>query len=196
MTDWGHLDRGRRRRTEWIPRGIVFRAIDDAGGEVEWAQYERIVLTAGYKDVRSVNRFFVGEPEPVLRRARDMVVLTERGKSGADFFTTYWLPRLLSGKASWPGPGASGLIHATSAKPVAGTAQLSGAQPTHRLTAAVSQEPPWYIARCLEVEVTSQGTTLDDALENLKEALELYFEDTPAPSALAAPIIASVEIAA
>jgi predicted RNase H-like HicB family nuclease len=195
MTDWAYLDRGRRRRTEWIPRGVVFRAIDDAGGEVDWAQYERIVLSAGYKDVRSVNRFFVGEPEPVLRRERGNVVLTQRGKSAADFFTTYWLPRLLSGDAPWPGPSASSLIHATSAKPVVG-AVPSGTQPTHRLTAAVSLEPPWYVARCLEVEVTSQGRTLDDALANLKEALELYFEDMPAPAALAAPIIASVEIAA
>ncbi|MBA3244190.1 MAG: type II toxin-antitoxin system HicB family antitoxin [Actinobacteria bacterium] len=65
-----------------------------------------------------------------------------------------------------------------------------------RLTAAVNTEPPWYVARCLEVEVTSQGETLEAALENLKEALELYFEDQPAPSSLEPPIIASVEIAA
>ncbi|MGH2572179.1 MAG: type II toxin-antitoxin system HicB family antitoxin [Actinomycetota bacterium] len=48
-----------------------------------------------------------------------------------------------------------------------------------RLTAAVTHEPPWYVARCLEVEVTSQGKTVDEALANLKEALELYFEDRP-----------------
>ena len=44
--------------------------------------------------------------------------------------------------------------------------------------------------------MTSQGRTLDDALVNLKEALELYFEDVPAPPTLAPPIIASVEVAA
>jgi predicted RNase H-like HicB family nuclease len=60
----------------------------------------------------------------------------------------------------------------------------------------VSHEPPWYVARCLEVEVTSQGRTLDVALANLKEALELYFEDAPAPAALNAPIIASIDVAA
>jgi predicted RNase H-like HicB family nuclease len=50
-----------------------------------------------------------------------------------------------------------------------------------RLTAAVTNESPWWVARCLEVEVTSQGATPDDALANLKGALELYFENEPRP---------------
>jgi predicted RNase H-like HicB family nuclease len=35
------------------------------------------------------------------------------------------------------------------------------------------------VARCLEVEIASQGETQDQALINLKETLDLYFEDTP-----------------
>jgi predicted RNase H-like HicB family nuclease len=65
-----------------------------------------------------------------------------------------------------------------------------------RLMAAVTHEPPWYVARCLEVEVTSQGKTVDEALANLKEALELYFEDQPLPENLEPPIIASVDLSA
>ncbi|HXF97782.1 MAG TPA: type II toxin-antitoxin system HicB family antitoxin [Gaiellaceae bacterium] len=65
-----------------------------------------------------------------------------------------------------------------------------------RLTAAIAHEPPWYVARCLEVEVASQGETVEEALTNLKEALELYFEDAPTPESSEPPIIASVEIAA
>ncbi|WP_031515824.1 type II toxin-antitoxin system HicB family antitoxin [Streptomyces sp. NRRL F-5123] len=49
------------------------------------------------------------------------------------------------------------------------------------LTAAVTHEGEWYVARCLQVEVTSQGDSVEDALDNLREALELYFEDAPAP---------------
>jgi predicted RNase H-like HicB family nuclease len=64
------------------------------------------------------------------------------------------------------------------------------------LTAAISHEEPWYVARCLEVDVTSQGETVDGALESLKEALELYFEDAPGPDTGEPVIIASVEIAA
>jgi predicted RNase H-like HicB family nuclease len=48
-----------------------------------------------------------------------------------------------------------------------------------RLTAAISHEGDWYVARCLEVEVTSQGKTIDEARANLAEALGLYFEDEP-----------------
>lgn len=65
-----------------------------------------------------------------------------------------------------------------------------------RFTAAVTHEPPWYVARCLEVEVTSQGETSEGALANLKEALELYFENEPLPDGLEPPRIESVEIAA
>lgn len=63
-----------------------------------------------------------------------------------------------------------------------------------RLTAAITQEGAWYVARCLEVEVTSQGRTLEEAVENLREALELYFEDEAAPKPLPAPIIAPVDV--
>ena len=49
------------------------------------------------------------------------------------------------------------------------------------LTAAVTHEDGWYVARCLDVEVTSQGKTVEEALTNLREALELYFEDQPVP---------------
>ena len=65
-----------------------------------------------------------------------------------------------------------------------------------RLTAAITHEVPWYVARCLEVEVASQGETVEEALGNLREALELYFEDAPVPDLAEPPIIASVDIAA
>ncbi len=65
-----------------------------------------------------------------------------------------------------------------------------------RFTAAITHESPWYVARCLEVEVTSQGESVEIALANLREALELYFEDEPAPQQGEPPIIASVDIAA
>ena len=65
-----------------------------------------------------------------------------------------------------------------------------------RFTAAITNELPWYIARCLEVEVTSQGETVEEALGNLREALEFYFEDEPLPDHIDTPIIAPVDIPA
>jgi predicted RNase H-like HicB family nuclease len=64
------------------------------------------------------------------------------------------------------------------------------------LTAAVTHEGDWYVARCLQVEVTSQGRSVEESLTNLREALELYFEDQPAPEVgevITAPI--QVEVA-
>ena len=39
------------------------------------------------------------------------------------------------------------------------------------------QEEKWYVVKCLEVEVASQGKTRKEALKNIEEAVELYFED-------------------
>jgi predicted RNase H-like HicB family nuclease len=64
---------------------------------------------------------------------------------------------------------------------------------TIRLTATVTREGDWYVARCIDVEVASQGRTIDEALANLREALELYFEDQPAPDP-SEPIVAPVEV--
>ncbi len=63
-------------------------------------------------------------------------------------------------------------------------------------TAAVTQEGEWFVARCLEVEVASQGETQEEALANLKEALELYYEDTPLPEGIEPPVIAKVRLPA
>ncbi len=41
----------------------------------------------------------------------------------------------------------------------------------------VWKEDKWYVAKALEIEVASQGRTEKESLTNLKEALELYFED-------------------
>lgn len=47
-----------------------------------------------------------------------------------------------------------------------------------RFTAVITREEKWYVARCLELGVVSQGKTIDQAQANLKEAVELYLEDS------------------
>lgn len=64
---------------------------------------------------------------------------------------------------------------------------------TVRLTATVTPEDGGYVARTVEVEVASQGDTIDEALENLREALELYFEDEEVPEAHAA-LVAPIDV--
>ncbi|MDE0684338.1 MAG: type II toxin-antitoxin system HicB family antitoxin [Candidatus Poribacteria bacterium] len=50
-------------------------------------------------------------------------------------------------------------------------------------TASITQEDKWFIAQCLEVDVSSQGKSEDEAINNLREALELYFEP-PRPTVM------------
>ncbi len=58
------------------------------------------------------------------------------------------------------------------------------------------KEGEFYVAQCLNVEVNSFGKTKQEALSNLQEALELYFEDTPISEAtqIENPEIISTEL--
>lgn len=48
---------------------------------------------------------------------------------------------------------------------------------SYQLQNLVWKEGKFYVAQCLNVEVSSFGKTKKEALNNLNEALELYFED-------------------
>jgi len=49
-----------------------------------------------------------------------------------------------------------------------------------QFSASVWQEGQWYVAHCNEIEIASQGTTVEDALFNLQEAIELHYEEPTA----------------
>lgn len=49
-----------------------------------------------------------------------------------------------------------------------------------RLTAIIQREGDGYVALCPELDIASQGETIEAARENLREALELFFECAPA----------------
>ncbi|GLI52181.1 hypothetical protein TSYNTROOL_22670 [Tepidanaerobacter syntrophicus] len=53
----------------------------------------------------------------------------------------------------------------------------------------------WYVTKCLENSVASQRKTIEESLENLREALELYYEDN-IPEVVNAPtFITTLEVA-
>jgi predicted RNase H-like HicB family nuclease len=62
---------------------------------------------------------------------------------------------------------------------------------TQEFTATLWQEGEWFVAQCREVDVASQGLTEDEALENLREAIELHFEP---PRATILPSIRKIEV--
>jgi predicted RNase H-like HicB family nuclease len=45
-----------------------------------------------------------------------------------------------------------------------------------RLTAVIEREDDGYVALCPELDIASQGSTIEDARSNLIEALTLFFE--------------------
>lgn len=45
-----------------------------------------------------------------------------------------------------------------------------------RLTAIIEREDDAYVALCPELDIASQGQTVEQARDNLVEALELFFE--------------------
>ncbi|MBE3121524.1 MAG: type II toxin-antitoxin system HicB family antitoxin [Thermoplasmata archaeon] len=46
-------------------------------------------------------------------------------------------------------------------------------------SAVVHKEKKYYVAECPEVGTVSQGKTIEEAINNLKEATELYLEELP-----------------
>ena len=60
-------------------------------------------------------------------------------------------------------------------------------------TANITREGDWSVAQALEVDVASQGESVEASLENLREALELHFED-PLPTS--APQLHRIELEA
>ncbi len=44
------------------------------------------------------------------------------------------------------------------------------------VTAIIRKGEKFYIGACAEIDVVTQGKTIDETLQNLREAIALYFE--------------------
>lgn len=69
----------------------------------------------------------------------------------------------------------------------------------YKLSTIVTKEDDWYVAKGVEIEIASQGKTVEKALANLKEAFELWLEHAdskeiaPLHAVQHSPIFTSVE---
>ena len=45
-----------------------------------------------------------------------------------------------------------------------------------KLTAIIEREGNGYVSLCPELDIASQGVSIEEARDNLREALELFFE--------------------
>ncbi|MBP6965476.1 MAG: type II toxin-antitoxin system HicB family antitoxin [Armatimonadetes bacterium] len=69
----------------------------------------------------------------------------------------------------------------------------------YEVSALITKEDRWYVARCAELNVTSQGESVEEAKANLKEAVELYIESFGTdmlPSASQEPFFTTIKVAA
>lgn len=49
-------------------------------------------------------------------------------------------------------------------------------QKVHQFTAVIEKDEDMYVSLCPELDIASQGTSVEEARKNLQEAIELFFE--------------------
>lgn len=69
---------------------------------------------------------------------------------------------------------------------------------TYVLSAIIEHEGDWYVATCPEMDVTSQGHTVEEAKRNLHEAVQLFLETADSKEIIVPtepPFITTFEVA-
>jgi len=61
------------------------------------------------------------------------------------------------------------------------------------LTAVIHLEDDLYVAECPEIGTVSQGTSIEEAINSLKEATELYLEEFPM-NKFSRPLLTTFEV--
>lgn len=67
----------------------------------------------------------------------------------------------------------------------------------YKFTTITIKEGKWFVVRCVELGVVSQGKTIKEAQKNIKEAVELYLEGNPESKKYLAknePLISTLEL--
>jgi predicted RNase H-like HicB family nuclease len=86
-------------------------------------------------------------------------------------------------------------LHHTSESWAKKTAMLSRAWYIWmQLMVSVMKEVDWYVAQCLQVDVASQGESIEQALAKLQEAIELLFEGEEAPEIRELSMLAPINV--
>ena len=67
-------------------------------------------------------------------------------------------------------------------------------QQTQNFSALLHREGDWYVSWCPEMDIASQGKTVEEAVSNLKEAVELYLEDEDIPMPQATSFLTTFEV--
>jgi len=65
---------------------------------------------------------------------------------------------------------------------------------SYNFTVIIQKEENWYVATCAENNVASQGKTLEESLDGLKEAIELYYENNELPILIMPTFLSTMEV--
>jgi len=65
-----------------------------------------------------------------------------------------------------------------------------------QFSTVITREGRYYVALCPELDIASQGGSVEESLANLKEAISLYFEDEDAvvPMQEFRPLVTLIEV--
>jgi len=64
-----------------------------------------------------------------------------------------------------------------------------------KFTVVIQKEDDWYVAKCIENGVASQGRAIEESISNLKEAIELYYEDNEPEIVFTPAFVTTLEVA-
>ena len=64
-----------------------------------------------------------------------------------------------------------------------------------KFTVVIYKEEDWYVSKCLENNVASQGKTIEESMSNLSEAITLYYEDNDIDNISSAIFVTTMEVA-
>lgn len=64
-----------------------------------------------------------------------------------------------------------------------------------KCTVVIQKEEDWYVATDIESGVTSQGKTINESIENLREALSLYYENNTHENTQSEIYVTTMEVA-
>jgi predicted RNase H-like HicB family nuclease len=65
---------------------------------------------------------------------------------------------------------------------------------TQKFSAMVHKEDDWYVSWCPDIDIASQGKTVEEAVANLKEAVELYLEDEDVSVTQTTSFLTTIEV--
>ena len=64
-----------------------------------------------------------------------------------------------------------------------------------KCTVFIQKEENWYVATDISSGVASQGKTIDESIDNLREALTLYYEDNKPEEGDRTVFVTTLEVA-